>query len=175
MCFALGVLPVQHEPQLAVSMLPTISPPYTSVAGMFECLSIFVFAFSCAQNIPPLAYELVDATPPRLFKMVAAGVAMSAVMYQATAWCGSVAFGASVDPNLLRSFPITGGVTASAIGVISRIAVILNVGAGFPLYMHPARSSLSGLFFGTSAAELRELSYMRWAVLTAGLFGSSWV
>ena len=170
--FALGLLPLPHAPLAPVSYEPTLRPPYTSVAGMVECVSIFFFAFSCAQNLPSLAHELRDATPRRLAAMVAAGIAISALMYQLTAWCGATAFGASVDANLLRSFPVHGGALVGAVGTVARVAVVLNVGGGFPLNMHPARTSLSGLFFGRPPSELDR---RRWAALTGGLFFASWL
>ena len=62
--FAIGLLPLSHAPIAPASFEPVLRPPYTSISGMGECLSIFVFAFSCAQNLPSLAHELRDAWYP---------------------------------------------------------------------------------------------------------------
>lgn len=90
-CFAIGVLPVSHEPASPVSFEPTLRPPYTSISGMVECLSIFIFAFSCAQNLPSLEYELREPSPQRLGAMCTTGIAISGLMYAVTAWYAAVA------------------------------------------------------------------------------------
>jgi len=172
--FALGVLPLPSAPAMPITFLPSMRPPYTSIAGMTEDVPIYAFAFSCAQNLPALIDEL-DASLATTDSLVVIAVVTSALMYHATAWCGASAFGASVDSNLLRAFPVVAesasGKLAVLAGMLARAAIVFNVGAGFPLYMHPCRTSCSSILFGKPPSEV---GFVRWAVITGGLFLSSW-
>ena len=48
-------------------------------------------------TLPQLVFELQDARLPRIDALIALGIIGPSALYVLTAWCGSAAFGASVD------------------------------------------------------------------------------
>jgi len=170
-CFAAGALPVGGPPEQEVSVGPPPSSAYTSVPGMFECASIYIFAFSCAQNIPGLVLELDNATMQRIDLMIVMAIGLCTALFLAIGGCGSIAFGASVNGNLLKSFPFEHGTAIGLVATAARFAIVLNVLGTFPLQMFPARASLAQLLFHKVPADL---SRATWSGLTLGLFLLSW-
>eukprot|EP00966_Prymnesium_polylepis_P204491 4737295-Prymnesium_polylepis.2 len=80
-------------------------------------------------NIPTLVLELERPSTGRVASAVGCGIGLSAVLYIIVGWCGTVAFGAEVAPNLLLSFPVdpAAGALATASGVIARSAMTFTV------------------------------------------------
>jgi amino acid permease len=169
--FAAGALSVGPPPEQEASLGLAPSTAYTSMPGMFECASIYIFAFSCAQNIPTLVLELDGASMKRIDSMIMVGVGICTALFLVVGCCGSLAFGASVNGNLLASFPCEKCTVTGLAATAARLAIVLNVLGSFPLQMFPARASLSQLFFGKAPADL---SRVTWCALTFGLFLLSW-
>eukprot|EP00747_Dinoflagellata_sp_TGD_P070868 gnl/TRDRNA2_/TRDRNA2_156784_c0_seq1.p1 gnl/TRDRNA2_/TRDRNA2_156784_c0~~gnl/TRDRNA2_/TRDRNA2_156784_c0_seq1.p1 ORF type:complete len:473 (-),score=59.49 gnl/TRDRNA2_/TRDRNA2_156784_c0_seq1:287-1705(-) len=168
--FASGKLDLE-APEQPASLLPPPETAHTSFAGMVQCIPIYIFAYTCVPNIPRLVIDLQDATMRRVDMMLAAAFGTCFLIFLALGWFGTEAFGASVNPNLLKSFPSQQGTTGGLVATVARIATVLNVVGCFPLYMHPARESLSQLLFQKAPGDL---ALPAWALVTAGLFLGSW-
>ena len=78
---------------------------------------------------------------------------MSIVVYFVTALGGYVAFGDSVDANLLLSFPIN---TYSS---VARIGIAFSLCTTIPLQMYPAKNCVCNILFGLDANECSKVRY----------------
>ena len=174
--FALRWLqPNSGEGYRPVGLLPPASGE-ASLAGQFESLSIYIFAFACAMNLPTIVLELCEPTPARVYSVIVIGILVASSLYMVVALAGCGAFGGRVAPNLLTSFPI--GTDADRfhatayIAVVARVCVVVTVTTSFPLLMHPSRNSAAQLILGRHAVELDALP---WALLSSAMFALSWI
>merc|ERR1719174_445250 len=101
-------------------------------------------------NVPTLVLELADSTIKRVDTMIIAGVGICTFIYGVVGVCGSIAFGASVEGNGLMSFPNEQGTTGGLVSIFARVAIVVNVIGGIPLYMHPFRATVSQVLFAKS-------------------------
>ncbi|KAJ3181045.1 hypothetical protein HDU85_003750 [Gaertneriomyces sp. JEL0708] len=105
-------------------------------ANFFGVLPIFVFAFTCHQNIFAVHNELIANTPARLKAVIFTSIGSAFSIYQVVAILGYLTFGSLVSSNIIAQYPpsplITGG----------QLAIALLVGLSFPLQCHPCRASL---------------------------------
>ena len=102
-------------------------------------LPIFVFAFTCHQNIFTIYNELSDRTPPRLKKTIATSILCALFLYYTVAIEGYRTFGNHVNGDILVNYPETAVVTLMRLGIA--IMVILS----YPLQLDPSRRSIISL------------------------------
>ncbi|TPX54955.1 hypothetical protein PhCBS80983_g05669 [Powellomyces hirtus] len=104
--------------------------------SFFEHLPIFVFGFTCHQNIFSVYNELVDNTPARVKGVVLTSVGTAFSVYEIVAVLGYLTFGTAVTSNIIAQYPasplITGG----------QLAIAFLVLLSYPLQCHPARASI---------------------------------
>ena len=165
--FAIGIL---HPDAPPTSFVPFLPPTDGNSSTQVGVLGVYVFAYACAMNLPAITIELNKPTIKRIDSVALCGVGLSALLYVLVGWGGAAAFGDSVAPNLLISFPIdvnAAGRWSVLSGVVARALMTLNVAATFPLMMFPARNAVSLIHLGRPAASLDRIG---WAVLTLGLF-----
>ncbi|KAJ3147046.1 hypothetical protein HDU89_005854 [Geranomyces variabilis] len=102
----------------------------------FSYLPIFVFAFTCHQNIFSVYNELVDNTHKRVKRVVYTSVGTAFTVYEIVAVLGYLTFGNSVASNIIGQYPasplITGG----------QLAIAFLVLLSYPLQCHPCRASV---------------------------------
>ncbi|KAJ3148188.1 hypothetical protein HDU86_007536 [Geranomyces michiganensis] len=102
----------------------------------FSYLPIFVFAFTCHQNIFSVYNELVDNTHKRVKRVVFTSVGTAFTVYEIVAVLGYLTFGNSVASNIIGQYPasplITGG----------QLAIAFLVLLSYPLQCHPCRASV---------------------------------
>ncbi len=67
--------------------------------------SIFVFAFTCQQNIFGIASELKNPTLRRMDWIIYLSIGVAFTIYMIVAVCGYSTYGSNVDPNILVSYP----------------------------------------------------------------------
>jgi len=158
-------LPVPEQ-SWSVWMPPHSS--YTSVLGMIESVPLFVFAFGCALNIPTAILELENITMKQIDAMIFLAIAISTAIYMLVGVCGSIAFGASVEGNSLKSFPNDDDI-GGRLSIFARIAIVLAVLGSLPLYMHPFRANVSEMAFGKDPKELGAAIRIMIAVLLFSL------
>jgi amino acid permease len=168
--FALGVIPVP-VPEQKVTTWPPPASAHTSAPGMLTAIPMFVFAFGCAKTVPTLVVELQDNTPRRVDIMIVAAVSICAAIFAVVGVCGSLAFGASIEGNALKSFPNEEGSVGGLISVFARIAIVVNVMGTIPLSMHPLRALVAQMLFGKDPPEL---PFQARTALTIGLFVLTW-
>ncbi|KAL2917781.1 hypothetical protein HK105_202654 [Polyrhizophydium stewartii] len=105
-------------------------------SDLFTALPVFVFAFTCHQNIFSVYNELVDNSAANIEKVISGSILTSVGVYQTIAVIGYLTFGRNVTSNIIAMYPagklVTGG----------QFAIALLVLLSYPLQCHPARASL---------------------------------
>lgn len=105
----------------------------------FKHVPLFIFAFTCHQNLFSIVNELRNPSPPRMAQVIWISVGASFLVYLFVGVFGVLTFGASVKPNIIQQYPpspiITGG----------QISIILLVLLSYPLQLHPCRASCLSL------------------------------
>jgi len=78
--------------------------PFGSLSSSVRALPIFVFSFTCHQNVVSISNELDRPTPRRVLKLVASAIVIAAAAYLMIAGSGYSTFGDQVSlrvqPNL---------------------------------------------------------------------------
>ncbi|KAI9330253.1 transmembrane amino acid transporter protein-domain-containing protein [Zopfochytrium polystomum] len=134
--------------------------------SFFTTLPIFVFAFTCHQNIFSIHNELIDNTVPRVGAVVRYSIWTAFSVYQVIGIIGYLTFGNAVASNVIQMYPsgpiITGG----------QIALAILFLLSYPLQCHPARASLDKVISGGSHEPM---SQSRYIIVTSGLLAASYV
>jgi amino acid permease len=159
------------EPEQELTFWLPASTKHTSMGGLAEGMSIFMYAFGCVTSLPTLVLELQDRSLRRIDIMIVVVIVASLVIYLVMGVSGAVAFGASVEGNCLLSYPSEPGSIGGKVTILARLAIVFNVMGSIPLEMHPLRTSISVLIFGKPPTELTISSR---AAVTMGLFLASW-
>ena len=98
-------------------------------------LPVFVFAFTCHQNIFSVFNELKRNTQSRIDTVSYSVIFISTVIYCVFGSVGYMMFGEKVLDNILGNFQKTTWVT------IARLLFTILVALSFPLQCHPSRAS----------------------------------
>lgn len=109
-----------------------INPQWT----FLKKLPVFVFAFTCHQNIFAVQNELRYNSQTRLNAVSFGSIGISCLTYWIVAVMGYLAFGDDVPENMLLAFPPSHYVT------VARVTITILVTFSFPLQCHPCRASL---------------------------------
>lgn len=125
----------------------------TDMKSTLENLPIFIFSFTCHQNIFAVVDELKSPTRRRVFSVIHIAILSGFLLYLVVAIEGYRTFGSEVNSNILLNYPQTGLVTMMRIGLT--IMVIFS----YPLQLDPSRRCLTSLIF--SVLEKREKDRQR--------------
>ncbi|KAJ8331779.1 hypothetical protein QVD99_002025 [Batrachochytrium dendrobatidis] len=133
-----------------------ISPPKTSMpfppptfdeiewikisSKLFTALPVFVFAFTCHQNIFSVYNELIDNSPRKIESVIKGSILTSVGVYQTIGIIGYLTFGNKVTSNIIAMYP--NGILVT----YGQLAIALLVLLSYPLQCHPARASLDKVF-----------------------------
>ncbi|BFZ54746.1 hypothetical protein PYCC9005_001783 [Savitreella phatthalungensis] len=141
-------------------------------------LPVFVFAFTCHQNIFAIVNEIRDASQRNVSAVVATSIGGSTMVYLLVAITGYLSFGDNVNGNIVSMYP------NSPTANIGRFAIVVLILFSYPLQAHPCRASIDKIIvsleqaFGRSEEELsmerdsngalvpKEMSEKRWVVIT---------
>ena len=126
--------------------------PVTFDGSTMSHLTVFIFGFTCHQNIFPITNELHGAAskPIALPSVICLSVAVAFTIYFAVACAGYATFGGAVRSDLLVSYGNTPTMLAC------RTFVALLVCFSYPLQLHPSRMCLMSL----AAASFPELGIL---------------
>ncbi|ORX48822.1 hypothetical protein DM01DRAFT_1338478 [Hesseltinella vesiculosa] len=102
----------------------------------FRHLPVFVFAFTCHQNIFSVYNELKDNSQKVINKTIGISIGSAAFIYEIIAILGYLSFGKDVSGNVIseyrQSLFVAGG----------QMAIVILVIFSYPLQAHPCRASL---------------------------------
>lgn len=114
--------------------------PFPADALRFgKALPVFVFAFTCQQNIFALCNETKDASEQRLDRVLQASYGLAVFMFAIVAFAAFATFGDLTNENVLKGYPATASVE------ITRVLFSLVAVFSYPLQAHPARASVLAL------------------------------
>lgn len=105
-------------------------------AQFFTTLPIFVFAFTCHQNIFSVYNELSDNGQSMLNRIITTSIGSAVVVYHIIGVLGYLTFGNIVGSNIIQMY------NASLLVTVGRIAIVILVMFSFPLQAHPCRACL---------------------------------
>ncbi|RKO95983.1 hypothetical protein CAUPRSCDRAFT_8646, partial [Caulochytrium protostelioides] len=141
----------------AVAHVPhAVTPPKTELVLIrWECLHalpIFVFAFTCHQNLFEVYNELLATITPtqldqhesqtsasHVHRVINIAIVFSIVLYALVGYAGYVTFGASVTSSLIDQSP------AGWARALAQIAFLVSAIASYPLQIHPCCAALDNL------------------------------
>ncbi|CAM9024623.1 unnamed protein product [Wickerhamomyces anomalus] len=110
--------------------------PYT-ISSIFASFPIFVFAYTCHQNMFSLVNELEDKSSRNINKVIGSAIGIAMSLYIVVGLTGYLSFGDNVEPNVIV------GYSHAISSTIGRIAIVILVMLSYPLQCHPARASIN--------------------------------
>jgi len=118
------------------------------VKATLKVLSIFIFGFTCHQNIFAITNELETPTMDRIKVVIGTSIGMALVIYTLVASTGYATYGDLVQSDVLNNYP-----QHSPLLVVGRICTSLLVLLSYPMQFFPCRNSTRQLFFGTEGPD----------------------
>lgn len=107
--------------------------------NVLSTVPVYIFAFTCHQNMFPITNEIKDPSPRKLGGVATAAVSTALALYVAAATLGYAVYGSTVKENFLLALPDGPLVTAG------RFFMAISNVLSFPLQCHPCRRSLTVL------------------------------
>jgi hypothetical protein len=142
----------------------------------FKALPVFIFGFTCQQNIFSVTNELNNTSTSRMCIVIVVSIGISLIIYLAVASSGYTTYGPmvrtayaqdislrvllQVQSDILNSYPQTVLLTAC------RVCVSLLVAFSYPLQTHPSRSSALALWTVLRGAEPADRLCSRFSIAT---------
>lgn len=111
----------------------------TNASSMISKLPIFIFAFTCQQNIFPVVNEISFRSQARVNLVVGFSIGFALILFTIVAIEGYRTYGSNVMGDILSNYPETGKVT------ILRFCVAFMLALHYPLQLDPARRCVSSL------------------------------
>ena len=144
-----------------------------------RALAVFIFAFTCHQNIFSVHNSVTsaDASPTKMSRLINTCVCISAVIYLAFSSLSYCTFGSDAKPNVFLNYPNIGWPY-----FVGRLAFVLLAVVSFPLMLHPCRKSLLDIYSRLAGdADLDEASrgdkrhYVSTVLILAFVYVSAWI
>ncbi|RGB42286.1 transmembrane amino acid transporter protein [Rhizophagus diaphanus] len=142
----------------------------------FTNLPIFIFAFTCHQNVFSIYNEHIDNSQASINRVIFSAIGTTATVYQIIGLLGYLSFGDDVLPNVISMYETSVFVT------IGRVAFVILILFSYPLQAHPARACLDKIFSfaspsrnGYSKLSSLDMSNIKFIILTTGILISSYV
>jgi amino acid permease len=136
------------------SHLPKPGPVYAINIDGHHFLSIFpvfVFAFTCAQNMLPVHNELRATKSLHLSrsrKAITISIAFAGTVYLIVGILGYLSFGSKVSANIVTMYPST-----SLFVCFGRVSIVILTLCSYPLQVHPCRAALDKVFSRSKPME----------------------
>ncbi|KAI9355270.1 transmembrane amino acid transporter protein-domain-containing protein [Pilaira anomala] len=103
---------------------------------IFGQLPVFIFAFTCHQNIFSVYNELEDNSEKSIIKVIFGSIGSATFIYELVAIIGYLSFGKDVLGNIILEYP------QSYFVAYGRLAIVILVIFSYPLQAHPCRASI---------------------------------
>jgi len=115
-------------------------PESSTWIDVAKMLPLFVFGFTCHQNIFSICSELKRPSQKRFNYIIAGALMFAILIYASFASIGFYIYGTDMKPDLLTCLP-----KKSLLVDFARVGISLNVLLSYPLQLQPCRDSLSYL------------------------------
>lgn len=123
----------------------------SALKSTLKNMTIFIFSFTCHQNIFSIVSEMKDRTQTKINMMITASIGTSLIVYLVVAIEGYRTYGDKALGDILLSYPQTALVTSMR--VIISIMVLLT----YPLQLDPSRRCVISLIHNyTDRREVRD-------------------
>ena len=126
-------------------------------------LSIFVFSFTCHQNIFPITNELKNPNNKRLNSVIILSILVCLTFYCVVSYSGYHTYGSNVKSDILENYP------RNTMFTVVRIALSVNLALSYPLQCHPFRMAVSQLAFKENIFDLYEKNRYKFYAITYGM------
>lgn len=113
--------------------------PYTDLPLTLSKFPIFVFAFTCHQNIFPIVNEIELVSQYRLNIVICCSIGFAFVVFSVVALAGYRTYGSFVMGDILLNYPETGLVT------LLRVCIAFMLTLHYPLQLDPSRRCITSL------------------------------
>lgn len=113
--------------------------PFTDFPSTMSKVPIFVFAFTCQQNIFPIVNEMELLSQRRLDIVISIAIGTALVLFYIVAVEGYITFGSFVRGDILLNYPENTQVT------FLRICVAIMLSLHYPLQLDPSRRCIHSL------------------------------
>lgn len=122
-----------------------------SISQTLSSFPIFVFAYTCHQNMFAIINELKpsdeDGSATRQSNcIIRNAISIAAFSYLVVGIFGYLTFGNSVNANIITMYP-----SKFILSLIGRMCIVLMVSLSFPLQCHPCRSSVNHVIYFLSS------------------------
>lgn len=107
-----------------------------------QVFPVFIFAFTCHQNIYAIQRESKDSSSPFIKRLVSYSIIFSTLIYVVFSLASCMNFGSKTKQNIFLNYPLN---VRSMI--FARIFFALLAAFSFPLMTHPCRNALLSSFF----------------------------
>ena len=121
---------------------------WKGIIRFLSSLPVFVFAFTCHQNILSIVNEIRDTSQTHINGVVSSAIGGSWIVYLIVAITGYLSYGDNVNGNIVSMYP------NSPSANIGRVAIVILILFSYPLQAHPCRASLDKILY--SLAKLRQ-------------------
>lgn len=138
-------------------------PPDSGALDILRVVPLFIFGFTCHQNILSLCTESTKQCQSEYNRIIYYGVGGVALIYSVFAMTGFYLIGTALKDDILTCLP-----KASPLVLICRAGISMNVTFSMPLQVHPTRDSLAHIIFG-SHVRAKELPKVKYYILTLGI------
>jgi len=108
--------------------------------ALFKVLPVFIFGFTCQQNIFTICNEVRNASKRRVDNILAMSYTLAGCAFAIAALMGYATYGNRVHPDVLKGYP------QSKVVEFTRILYSVLATVSYPLQMHPSRTSVLALF-----------------------------
>ncbi|KAJ3076647.1 hypothetical protein HDU98_001657 [Podochytrium sp. JEL0797] len=136
-------------------------------SSFLKTLPIFVFAFTCHQNIFSVHNELIENSVSHVKRVIHLSILTAFSVYQLIGIMGYLTFGNAVSGNVVSMYPPGALITGGQIS----LAVLFLL--SYPLQCHPARASLEKVLTGGNTAI--QMTEFRFTAITTGLLVGSYL
>jgi len=170
-----GTNEMQHRRDLSKNTVPELNPSYPVnpkienfiiSMDLFKNLPIYVFAFTCHQNVLSVYNEMKDNRQKNVNKVITSSIVFGMILYWVVGYYGYITFGDQTESNVISMYP-----PSSYIILFGQLSMVIMVMLSYPLQMFPCRLSLEKVFYnlkrilnknneGSSLINSTETSYM---------------
>mmetsp|Transcript_69310 Transcript_69310/g.129453 ORF Transcript_69310/g.129453 Transcript_69310/m.129453 type:complete len:492 (+) Transcript_69310:68-1543(+) len=138
--------------------------------SMLKALPVFVFGFTCQQNVFTVCNEVRGLTRRRMNGIIFAAYMVAGAAFYFAALLSYRTFGDALDSDVLKSYP-----DESALAQATRILFACVAVFSYPLQIHPSRVSCIALLRMLLGDHLASTNCTYWIFTIILLAGSYWV
>lgn len=134
--------------------------------AMCSAYSVFVFAFTCHQNILPIQNESKDNTPSGMMSIIGSSIGTSTILYLIVSIFGAASYGNSV-PKVILEIPDN-----SMPFVIARFMYVFLLVLSFPLQVFPCRICIQKMASSAAPEFTQKFSHSLYLISTFAIIAT---